>query len=299
MNSLTQFWKQGVFTLFGIGLLTAPAQAINITTTSDPNVLVNNILSSGITVLNLTYNGAAPASGTFTDGLSSGIGIDKGIILTSGNATLAPGPNNSDSTTGNNGLLGDTDLNRLNPGFSTQNASVLTFDFTSDTGDLFFNYVFASEEYNEFSNSSFNDVFGFFLDGKNIALLPVTGTPVSISNVNGGNPLGTNAHNPVFYNNNDLSDGGPFFNIQYDGFTNVFTAQAKGLAAGRHKIKLAIADAGDSNYDSAVFIQAGTFSSTRKSVPEPASILSLLAFSAFGATSVLKRKQQNNTGAKA
>ncbi|AUB42753.1 PKD repeat [Nostoc flagelliforme CCNUN1] len=162
MNSLTQFWKQGVFTLFGIGLLTAPAQAINITTTSDPNVLVNNILSSGITVLNLTYNGAAPASGTFTDGLSSGIGIDKGIILTSGNATLAPGPNNSDSTTGNNGLLGDTDLNRWNPGFSTQDASVLTFDFTSDTGDLFFNYVFASEEYNEFSNSSFNDVFGFF-----------------------------------------------------------------------------------------------------------------------------------------
>ncbi|MCC5611262.1 choice-of-anchor L domain-containing protein, partial [Nostoc sp. CHAB 5834] len=146
---------------------------------------------------------------------------------------------------------------------------------------------------------TYNDVFGFFVDGKNIALLPVTGTPVSISNVNGGDPLGTNAQNPVFYNNNDLSDGGPFFNIQYDGFTNVFTAQAKGLAAGRHKIKLAIADAGDSRYDSAVFIQAGTFSSTRKSVPEPASILSLLAFSAFGATSVLKGKQQNNTGAKA
>jgi hypothetical protein len=299
MNSLTPFWKQGIFTLFSLGLLTAPAQALSITTTTDPNFLVNNILGSGITVSNLTYNGAALASGTFTDGLSSGIGIDKGIILTSGNATLAPGPNNLDSAGSNNGLLGDTNLNSLNPGFSTQDASVLTFDFTSDTGDLFLNYVFASEEYNEFSNGRFNDVFGLFVDGENIALVPGTTTPVSINNVNGGNPLGTNAQNPLFYNNNDLSDGKPFFNIQYDGFTNVFTAQAKGLAAGRHKIKLAIADVGDSVYDSAVFIQAGTFSSTPTSVPEPASILGLLAFSAFGATSVLKRRQRNKAGAKA
>jgi PEP-CTERM motif len=300
MKSLTQVLKQGAFALLGLGLVTAPAHAINITTTSNANVLVNSILGSGITVSNVTYNGAPIASGTFTNGLSSGIGIDTGIILTSGNANLAPGPNTQDSATGNNGLLGDANLNSLIPGFNTFDASTLQFDFTSATGDLFFNYVFASEEYNEFANSSFNDVFGFFLDGVNIALLPGTNTPVSINNVNGGNPLGTNAQNSQFFINNDPSDGGPLFNLQYDGFTKVFTASAKGLSAGKHTIKLAIADAGDSSLDSAVFIQGGTFSGEPpKSVPEPTTMLGILGFGIFGATSSLKRKQQNKTVAKA
>ncbi len=292
MNSLTQILKQGAFTLLGLGLLTAPAHAVNIITTSDANVLVNSILGSGITISNVTYNGASVASGNFTDGLSSGIGIDTGIILTSGNATLAPGPNTQDNATGNNGLSGDADLNSLIPGFNTFDASTLQFDFISATGDLFFNYVFASEEYNEFANTSFNDVFGFFLDGVNIALLPGTTTPVSINNVNGGNPLGTNAQNPQFFNNNDPSNGSPFFNIQYDGFTKVFTASAKGLSAGNHTIKLAIADAGDRILDSAVFIQGGTFSSEPpKSVPEPTTMLGILAFGAFGLNTLNKRKQ--------
>ncbi|MCC5598594.1 choice-of-anchor L family PEP-CTERM protein [Nostoc favosum] len=299
MNSLNQFLKQGAFALLGLGLVTAPAHAVNITTTSNANVLVNSILGSGITVSNVKYNGASVASGTFTNGLSPVIGIDTGIILTSGNANLAPGPNTQDGATGNNGLPGDANLNSLIPGFNTFDASTLQFDFTSATGDLFFNYVFASEEYNEFVNSNFNDVFGFFLDGVNIALLPGTTTPVSINNVNGGNPLGTNAKNSQFFNNNDPSDGGPFFNLQYDGFTKVFTASAKGLSAGKHTIKLAIADAGDSSFDSAVFIQGGTFSGEPpKSVPEPTTMLGILGLGIFGATSSLKRKQQNKTVAK-
>ncbi|MEH2323576.1 MAG: choice-of-anchor L domain-containing protein [Nostoc sp.] len=299
MNSLTQFLKQGAFALLGLGLVTAPAHAVNITTTSNANVLVNSILGSGITVSNVTYNGASVASGTFTNGLSSGIGIDTGIILTSGNANLACGPNTQDDATGNNGLPGDANLNSLIPGFNTFDASTLKFDFISATGDLFFNYVFASEEYNEYVNSNYNDVFGFFLDGVNIAVLPGTNTPVSINNVNGGNPLGINAHNSQFFINNDLSDGGPFFNLQYDGFTKVFTASAKGLSAGKHTIKLAIADAGDSVLDSAVFIQGGTFSAQPpKSVPEPTTMLGILGFGIFGATSSRKRKQQNNAVAK-
>ncbi|NWF61631.1 MAG: PEP-CTERM sorting domain-containing protein [Fischerella sp.] len=299
LKSFSQLLKNSAFALFSVGLVTAPAHAINITTTGNGNDLVNSILGSGITVSNVTYNGYPTASGLFTDGLSSGIGIDKGIILTTGNANLAVGPNNQDGATGSNSFPGDADLNSLIPGFNTYDAAVLEFDFESTTGDLFFNYVFASEEYNEYANSSFNDVFGFFLDGVNIALIPGTTTPVSINNVNGGNPLGTNPKNPQYYINNDLSDGGPFFNIQYDGFTKVFTAQVKGLSAGKHNIKLAIADAGDSILDSAVFIQAGTFSSEPpKDVPEPASLLGILAVGGFGATS-LRKHQMPKTQAKA
>ncbi|MBE9050197.1 PEP-CTERM sorting domain-containing protein [Nostocales cyanobacterium LEGE 11386] len=289
MTSLTNFLSHSAFALVGLGIAAVPAHAINITTTNDPNALVNQILGGGITVSNVTYNGAPAASGIFTNGLSSGIGIDSGIILTTGDASLAVGPNSLPNSGVNNGLPGDTDLNSLIPG-STFDATVLEFDFISETGNLFFNYVFASEEYNEFVNSNFNDVFAFFLNGENIALIPGTTTPVSINNVNGGNPLGVDASNPAFYINNNTGA----FNIEYDGFTTVFTAQATGLVAGStNRIKLAIADVGDSVLDSAVFIQASTFSGMPpQPVPEPTTMLGLLAFGAVGATTALKRKQQ-------
>ena len=101
-------------------------------------------------------------------------------------------------------------------------------------------------------------------------MIPGTDTPVSINNVNGGNPFGSNASNPDLFNNNDLTDGGPFFDIEYDGFTDVFTAEITGLDPGTNNIKIAIADAGDSSFDSAVFIEGGTFSSTPNPViPNP------------------------------
>jgi hypothetical protein len=300
MQSLKNFLKNSAFSLLGLGLLTGPAHAVNITTSSNPNVLVKSILGSGITVYNAKYNGAPLASGTFTGGMTSGIGIEEGIILTTGKASLAVGPNTLDNLTQNNELPGDANLNTLIPsGSKTLDASVLEFDFTSTAEEISFQYVFASEEYNEYVNNKFNDVFGFFLNGKNIALIPGTTTPVSINNVNGGNPLGINATNPQFFKNNDLSEGGPFYNIQYDGFTTVFTAKAEGLTVGElYHLKIAIADVEDSFLDSAVFIQAGTFSSKlSKTVPEPTSVLGILAFGAFGASSCFKRKQKAATKA--
>lgn len=282
----------GGVTLISLGLGTGAANALTITPTADGNALANTILGSGITLSNVTFVGGTGSplfsAGTFTDGLSSGIGIDKGIILTSGDVTLAPGPNNNDGATGNLGLAGDSDLNSLIPGFTTNDATILQFDFETTTGDVFFKFAFGSEEYNEYVGSSFNDVFGFFLDGTNIALIPGTTTPVAINNINNGS-------NAAFYNDNDPSNGTPTpFNIQYDGFTDVFTASATGLAPGKHTIKLAIADAGDFILDSAVFIEAGTFSGddggNGQKVPEPSSTLGILALGILGGSTLLRRK---------
>jgi hypothetical protein len=244
-----------------------PAEALTINVTNDANVLADTILGPGIELISRPrYIGANTAAGTFAGGLAAGIGIESGIILTSGDANLALPPNTSDGITGNNNLPGDPDLDALlqeergAADVNTYDAAVLEFTFRTRGGNLFFKFVFASDEYNEFTNSQFNDVFGFFLDGTNIALIPGTKTPVAINNVNGGNPLGTNASNPRLFNNNDTSDGGPFFDIEYDGFTSVFTAQALNIGSGNHTIKLAIADTSDYVLDSAVFIQAGSFS---------------------------------------
>ena len=147
---------------------------ISITTTNDAQTLVNNILGSGITVSNLSYTGTETSSGLFIDGISSGIGIDEGIIITNGDATLVPGANTQSAAGISNNLPGDKDLDSLVPGASTFDATILEFDFESDTGDLFFNFVFASEEYNEYVGGGFDDVFGFFLDGQNITLIQST-----------------------------------------------------------------------------------------------------------------------------
>ncbi|MCF8105649.1 MAG: PEP-CTERM sorting domain-containing protein [Desulfohalobiaceae bacterium] len=276
--------------LFGAILLflLGPASMVyglTVTTTTDANTMVNSILGTGISTSGATYTGAAVASGIFSGGFGSGINLDSGLIMTTGDATDAAGPNSSDGISTGNGEPGDADLESL-ISEDTNDASVLEFEFESEGGDLFFNYVFASDEYNEFVDS-FNDVFAFFLDGENIALIPGTSIPVSVDNVNNGDF-------PSLYNDNDPSDTSTPFNIEYDGFTDVLQAQALGLTPGSHSIKLAIADALDSALDSAVFIQGGSFSDIPTNpIPEPTTWLlfgtGLFGLAGFGKKKMFKR----------
>jgi len=264
-------WTLGIAALVVLIAVGTTFGGLVVTQTGDADTLANTIVGTGITVVGSpTYTGAAVASGTFTGGLSAGIGINDGIILTSGNASLAPGPNIDDFATGDNGLPGDSDLDAIVSPDVTYDATLLEFDFQTAGGDLYFDYVFASEEYNEYV-FQFNDVFTFLLDGTNIALVPGTTTAVSIDTVNNG-------VNSAFYNDNDPSDLGipTPYDVEYDGFTDVFTATALGVGAGTHHIKLAIADTGDRRLDSAVFVRAGTFSDEPPPplgrIPEPAAI---------------------------
>jgi hypothetical protein len=230
-----------------------------------PTDLVNSLLGGGVTVSNVTYTGAQDAAGTFTGG-NGIIGFDKGIILSTGDAKNVIGPNKSESTSTDNNAPGDPILDAQIPGGTTHDAAVLEFDFVPQGDRLQFNYVFGSEEYNEFVNSQFNDVFGFFVNGKNVAVLPGTQTSVAINNVNAGNPVGTNATNPQFFINNDLASGA-HLNTELDGLTVVLSVRAKVNPGVANHIKLAIADTGDAILDSDVFIQAGTFFSATAAKP--------------------------------
>jgi len=234
--------------------------------TTSANQLRDFLLGPGVIPIgNATRVGGPLSSGLFSGG-STSIGIPAGIILSSGNVNFAAGPNTSDSSTGTASGAGDADLN-AEFGVTSRDTTYLQFDFqlvASGPQDLFFDFVFASEEYNEWANSSFNDVFAFFLDGVNIAFIPGTTTPISINTINGGRPLGVNPQNPEFYNNNDPFEGGLFLNdFGMDGFTTVFTATALGIGPGVHTIKLAISDVGDTSLDSGVFLAAGSFSNVR------------------------------------
>lgn len=228
------------------------------TPSADANQMRDAILGDLFTpVGDATYTGGGQSSGFFSSGGSS-IGIESGIVLTTGDVQFVEGPNSSDGSTGFASQQGDADLDAVFAPFVTEDTSSLEFSFHVDqTTDLMFEFVFSSEEYNEFVNSPFNDVFAFLIDGENLGLLPGTTIPVSINTINGGNPFGFGGANPHFYNNNDLNDGAPFAaEFGHDGFTDVLVARKDSLAPGDHTIKLAISDVGDQVLDSAVFIRA-------------------------------------------
>ena len=142
---------------------------------------------------------------------------------------------------------------------------MLEFDFVPTSEQVSFRYVFGSDEYNEFVASQYNDAFGFFITDpagvkRNWALVPGTSQAVSINTINAGNPSGSLVpSNPHLYRNNDLSDGGGAINIEADGLTVVLTLTADVTPNQTHRMKLAIADAGDTSYDSWVFIEGGSF----------------------------------------
>ncbi|MBK9118311.1 MAG: choice-of-anchor L domain-containing protein [Phycisphaerales bacterium] len=232
-----------------------------------PANLVTALLGPGVVVSNITFTGANAAAGTFSGGTGI-VGFESGIILSSGRIAFVGGPNTQDDVSGVHAGLGDPDLNGLIPGYTTFDTCVLEFDFQcTSTQTIQFQYVFTSEEYNEWVDSSFNDVFGFFLNGVNIALVPGSqGMPVSINNVNCGNPF--NPPGGSYCNlfiNNDCDDIPPGSypcsgarDTQMDGLLVVLTATGT-LNPGVNHIKLAIADAGDQVLDSNMFIQGQSF----------------------------------------
>ena len=250
---------------------------------TDEEVLIKDYFVAGgcYEVENVTFKGPDIAKGVFSNGEI--IGFDDGVILSTGDVKKCSGPNKETNTTTQfSGNQGDQDLNTLlrvlgSSITTTQDVSVLEFDFTPTSDKISFEYVFASEEYCDYSNSEFNDVFGFFISGPgingpftdggiNIAKLPGTNTFVSINSVNWQN-------NRPYYNNNtpglralgNCSLGEVFASavakqeMEYDGFTDVLTAVAEVIPCETYHIKLAVGDVGDKKFDSAVFLAANSF----------------------------------------
>ena len=209
--------------------------------------LANSLVGAGIEISNVSYTGSTVAAGTFSGG-GGIIGFDTGIILSSGDVGNVIGPNVEGDITGNNAQLGDPDLDALS-GETTNDAAVLEFDFVPQSDTASFQYVFGSDEYNEYVDSAFNDVFGFFINGANCAV--VGPDPVTINTINNG------SHAELFVDNTDAH-----LNTEMDGLTTVLTCASSVNPGETNHIKLAIADASDFILDSNVFLQGGSFVST-------------------------------------
>ncbi len=279
-----------------------------------PQDLVNNVLISGcLTAQNVkfgyyeryshSWNGWKNHSwssiagdrqlGYFNKG-NSDFPLSEGLILSTGKIRSAKGPNNLASKTDeieNN--AGDPDLENISGSYRSYDAAVLEFDFVPAGNTLEFKYIFASEEYREWSCSQFNDAFGFFLSGPgisgkvNLAKL-ANGTEVTINNIHGPftdtdasyyawNEMGSYpcpASNEAFYIDNgsgkDYTNNSPA--TQFDGMTVVLTATHQVQAGETYHIKLAIADISDQKWDAGVFLEANSFTTTNVNINQPAPV---------------------------
>lgn len=234
-------------------------------------VLIDGGVCSDISNFLLKDNTQQPFPNTnrswgYFEKATSDFPFESGIVMTSGRATDAKGPNTTDLNYGGSGWGGESILNIIS-GNSTMNATVFEFDFVPYGNEISFNYIFASKEYEDdfgigFECSGYNDSFAFVISGpgivndpgisgKNIALLP-NGDPVTIDNVNGVSGCGDDTY---FVH---INNGSP--PINYNGRTTPLTAYSQVIPGQTYRIRLMIADAVDTQYDSAVFLEAGSFS---------------------------------------
>ncbi|MEI6122557.1 MAG: choice-of-anchor L domain-containing protein [Bacteroidota bacterium] len=247
--------------LCSLGVFAAKAQLV-ISPPSSYTQIVNDFILTGVSATNVVYTGDSNAIGTFAGGNTTNLGMNDGIILTTGviNGIPAIGDTASKFANTYNSQPGDALLSAIlsysNP---TMDAAVLEFDLVPVGNILEFKYVFASEEYPEFAGSSFNDMFGFFISGAmpsggnyintNIALIPGTSTEVCINNINA-------TTNSAYYVDNT---GG--LTVVFDGFTTVLTAQVNVIPSSTYHLKMALADVADGMFDSGIFLKTQSMKS--------------------------------------
>ncbi len=262
--------------LLGVNHLSAQIEVQPTGTVFTPESLISNVfLGDGVEVTNITYNGDDLAVGYFTNGLDN-VGIDRGIVMSSGFAGDVPGGEGGITSGDTQGVTGNDYLEEITDASSVNDVSLYSITFVPTSDTLRFKYTFASEEYPNFACSNFNDVFGFFIYGPgingpnpnnsvNIALVPdpadptgltFTDIPVAINNVNaaGTGPALCDYDYSNYYNDNSGSSS-----MIHGAYLDVFIAQAIVTPCLEYTIVLAIADGGDSVYDSAVFLEAKSF----------------------------------------
>ncbi|MGZ5286191.1 MAG: choice-of-anchor L domain-containing protein, partial [Flavisolibacter sp.] len=272
---LTAF-KNAAFAVCCLLITFSVKAQLQITPQTSAQALAQRLVGDGITISNVTISGSPLATGFFKNvggtqiGLDSGIVLSTGRVLTSGTLYGFNGLQTNFASTTHN-TPGDMQLSSIINNAETNDAIVLEFDFVPLGDTVKFNYVFSSEEYPTFTCSNFNDAFAFFITGpgitgtKNIALVPGTNIPVAINSINAGT-------DPSPQLCNDMGPGSPFtqyfvnntgsMNFTHNGHTTVLTALSQVVPCQTYHLKIVIADVFDHIYDSGVFLEAKSLIST-------------------------------------
>jgi len=212
------------------------------------------IFGAGVTIVSASYSGQSNQVGIYSGAFTTSPGVapsDSGLILSTGRVddfTQSSGdPNILESTSTNFGTGGDAMLSQVS-GQPTYDAAVFSTTFVPTGNVLTMQLVWSSEEYLEFVNQGFNDAVAIWVNGVPAMLTVGTGD-ITIDNINSRSNENLYVNNPAATN---------IYNTEMDGFTVTLTLKVPVLAHQQNTFRLAIADAGDHIYDSAVLIAANS-----------------------------------------
>jgi len=249
-----------IILLFFYTLLFSQITVNNSLTAQDlVQVLFNN--SGCATISNFSVSGNNSYASFNKNG--SNFPFENGIVLSTGFINHVPGPNNSLSDD-DLGTINDADMNAHFT--DTYNTTILEFDFVPSTNYISFEYLFASEEYQENNSDTcvYSDVFAFLIKANsdtnytNIALVPNTNIPVQVTTVHPNVTNSCLAENEAYFGQwNSQTD--PNIPINFNGQTAVLKAESSVIPGETYHIKLIIADHFNYRYDSAVFLKANGF----------------------------------------
>ena len=260
---------------FDICVFTVPPPIFTSTTLFTVEELVTDVLIDS--ECNQSFNISSSTGSDF--GSTNGIGyfesngsswpFENGLIMTSGDIINAVGPESGVISDGDYNWPGDADLEAYIPGLNagdTNNASILEFNFVPVSNNISFDFIFAAEEYGTFQ-CTFTDAFAFLLTDSsgnttNLAIVPGTTDPISVLTVRDGeyNDSCESVNEEWFANYYGPGGLPPLTSpTNFLGHTEVMTAQSSVTPNELYTIKLVVADDGDTLYDSAVFIDGGSF----------------------------------------
>lgn len=248
--------------------------------------MVENILAgNGFTVFNAGANGlpltqAATNQIGYFQANDTTFPIQQGIVMVAAqNASdvIATINGNGNGTITNDSELQGVLSSIVSAGntFNLYDMVEVQFSFLAQSDSIKFNYVFGSHEYDGYTCSNYNDVFGFFLEGpfidgqtaptgstivKNIATIPGTTTPIAVNTINSGSSSsGSNANclaaNPNFVAHSTYYNASNGTITTLDGYTDKFTAQAQVQCGEWYTVRLKLANCADAALSSAVFLE--------------------------------------------
>lgn len=260
---------------FSICLVTPPP-AISVSTTQSPLQLVTNIFAAqpGLNISNVTASTGVNVSASEPNGIGSFsqtgdyFPFEDGIILSTGSAKAAEGPNGNIQSAGTIAWGGDSQLSaaigEAQGSITAKNATMLEFNFVPSASTLSFSFLYASEEYGTFQ-CDYGDAFAILLTHvqtntvTNLAVVPGTSTPISSYTVRNG------AYNSSCAGSN-VSYFGAFYQlgvvdgpINFNGRTTPFFVDHPVTPGANYHIKFVIADRSDQQFDSALFLNGGSF----------------------------------------
>jgi outer membrane protein OmpA-like peptidoglycan-associated protein len=163
---------------------------IRLSSISVDDWIKKNFSGQGVVIGNISHKGypLSILSFTSTPGV---LQVPKGLILSSGNSYNVAGYNNSHNQSS---TFSDVAVPELDKDLSAMikeklyDVCSIEFDFVPLDNSIQFNYQFGSDEYPEYVDSPYNDIFAFVVSdestSKNIALVPGTNVPVSINTIN-------------------------------------------------------------------------------------------------------------------